>query len=325
MGRVSSVRTKGAIWWLAMAIAGSCVPAGDEPGSAGNGGGAAGVTAAAGTAGGQAGTNATGVAGTGAAGACANGPGIKVGWTLGRDATGMGLTCAQAGVVRIDVFVDSTRHEFQCGASPAVVSPLAPGPYTVRVLVIGAQDAVIAPSAMGSVMLAGCGIFDLGTVKFTVSPSTNGGAGTGGGAGSSGAGGSGGKGGAGSSGAAGTPPPCDAKAIFAQHSCTVDSACHDAKGSAAAFDMVTAGWEKAMIGRLPKAGGASGLGSACIGSGMPYLVAGSNPARGLFLTKLGAGGTITCGARMPLVPSYLTQTELDCVQKWANGVVAAGK
>jgi hypothetical protein len=83
--------------------------------------------------------------------------------------------------------------------------------------------------------------------------------------------------------------------------------------------MVTAGWEKAMIGRLPKAGGAQGLGSQCIGTNMPYLVAGSNPARGLFLLKLTAP---PCGARMPLVPPVFTGPEMDCIQQWANNVVA---
>jgi hypothetical protein len=247
---------------------------------------------------------------------------------MGRDATGMGLTCAQAGAITVDVFMDSTRYEFPCGNNSAVISPLVPATYSVRVLVIGAQGTVITPVATGNVIIPSCGTADIGVVKFTVASPSTGGAGSGGSsgaAGSSGAGGAGGRGGAGGAtgagGAAGAAGPCDIKALFAQHSCTLDMACHDSKGSAAGFDMVTAGWEKAMIGRVPRAGGAVGLPSKCIGSGMPYLVAGSSPARGLFLTKLGAA-TQPCGDRMPLVPAYFTPAELACVQTWANGVVA---
>jgi hypothetical protein len=106
--------------------------------------------------------------------------------------------------------------------------------------------------------------------------------------------------------------------IFATHNCMVAMACHDASGSAANFNMVANGWEKTLVGRPPKSGGAAGLGSQCLAAGMPYLVAGSNPAKGLFLTKLNHP---SCGQQMPLLPPDLTAQELDCVQRWANGLV----
>ena len=83
--------------------------------------------------------------------------------------------------------------------------------------------------------------------------------------------------------------------------------------------MASPGWENNLVGKMPKAGGAAGLSSVCAGSGMPYLVAGSSPARGLFLDKL-MSTKPACGVRMPLLTSYLNASELDCVQRWANGL-----
>jgi hypothetical protein len=80
--------------------------------------------------------------------------------------------------------------------------------------------------------------------------------------------------------------------------------------------MKTPGWETKLVGKLSRAGGASGLGSACISSGLPYLKASSSPATGLFLDKLRPNPP--CGMRMPLSTDYLSAQELDCVQRWAN-------
>jgi hypothetical protein len=222
--------------------------------------------------------------------------------------------------------MDSMPYDFPCTSSPSVISPLTPKAYNVRVLVLGNGGAQISPVATGTVTVPSCGVADIGIVKFTVSP--GGAAGSGGTAGSgaagmSGSAGTGGKagtsGGAGTTGAAGATGCGNIQTLFATHSCMVDMACHDSKGSAAGFSMVTAGWEKAMIGRLPRAGGANGLQSQCIGTTTPYLVAGSNPAKGLFLQKL---TTPPCGARMPLVPPVFTDAEMACIQQWANNVVA---
>jgi hypothetical protein len=134
--------------------------------------------------------------------------------------------------------------------------------------------------------------------------------------------------GAAGSGAAGATGPCDAMPIFAAHSCAFDMACHDAKGSAAAFDMKTAGWEKMLVGRTPRPGGSPGIGSACLGMTTPYLIAGSKPAKGLFLDKLGAfidpakQTKPLCGDRMPLLPPQLSPQELDCIQRWANAITS---
>jgi hypothetical protein len=145
-------------------------------------------------------------------------------------------------------------------------------------------------------------------------------------------GGGGTSGGAGTTGAAGTSgAPCDAMPLFALEddktnphgrSCTIDGACHDSKGSAANFDMTTAGWQNRLVGKLPAGGGT--LASMCkpgAGANTPYLVAGSSPATGLFLEKINANPP--CGVRMPNLGSPFNATELACVQSWANGLVAA--
>jgi hypothetical protein len=111
--------------------------------------------------------------------------------------------------------------------------------------------------------------------------------------------------------------PCNALPISATHQCAFMSACHDAKGTSAGFDMATTGWEKTLVGRTPNKGGSAGFMSLCPSTDV-YLVAGSNPARGLFLDKLKPNPP--CGNMMPALGSALTASELDCVQRWANGL-----
>src|SRR5262249_26180316 len=99
-------------------------------------------------------------------------------------------------------------------------------------------------------------------------------------------------------------------------------ACHDAKGSAAAFDMKTAGWQNMLVGRVPRPGGSAGIGSSCLNMNYQYLIKGSKPAKGLFLDKLNPDPAFKtpCGDRMPLLPPMLSPQEFDCVQRWANGL-----
>jgi hypothetical protein len=96
--------------------------------------------------------------------------------------------------------------------------------------------------------------------------------------------------------------------------------CHNA-GSAPAFgglDMVTPGWESKLVGAPPPAG-APGT-NAC-NTHLNYLNR-TQPATGLLLDKLKASPP--CGAQMPLaaVAPPLSASELACIQKWANNVVA---
>jgi hypothetical protein len=126
-------------------------------------------------------------------------------------------------------------------------------------------------------------------------------------------------GGEGGGGGAGTGGNCDVPALFAAKACSI-AGCHSSSSPAAAFDMQTAGWETAMVGKTPPGGGAAATMSMCMGMGQ-YLVAGSQPATGLFIDKL-AKATPQCGARMPNLPldPGLTAAELACVQTWANAL-----
>lgn len=98
--------------------------------------------------------------------------------------------------------------------------------------------------------------------------------------------------------------------------------CHDAQAAPAfgGLDMATPGWERKLVGAPPPAG-APGT-NACNKS-LNYLNR-TQPATGLFLDKLKASPP--CGAQMPLaaVAPPLSASELACVQKWANNVVAGG-
>jgi hypothetical protein len=68
-----------------------------------------------------------------------------------------------------------------------------------------------------------------------------------------------------------------------------------------------------LVGVKPSGNG----GSLCGSNQTPYLVAGSNPATGLFVDKLGP--TPPCGARMPEIGS-LTSTQQQCLINWATSL-----
>jgi hypothetical protein len=121
-------------------------------------------------------------------------------------------------------------------------------------------------------------------------------------------------------GGAGMPPACDPTPIFNDRSCA-NIGCHDQFGTAANFDMKTAGWQTRLVGVNPKGGGANP--SMC-GSNGPYLATDMQPATGLFLAKLKPNTTPPCGVLMPQIGTPLSSTDFDCVQSWANALVMAG-
>jgi hypothetical protein len=130
--------------------------------------------------------------------------------------------------------------------------------------------------------------------------------------------GNGDSGGTGGAGTGGTT--CDVPMIFKQTNanCTI-AGCHSANAPAAGFDMTAPGWEKAMVGKMPPGGGPMNATSMCAGMNRTYLVAGSQPATGLFLDKIRPNPP--CGARMPNLPLLeLTTAEIACVQEWANAL-----
>ena len=134
-----------------------------------------------------------------------------------------------------------------------------------------------------------------------------------------GAGGNTGSGGAGGTGGT-IAQMCDPAPIYAAKVCS-NPGCHDAAGTSANFDMASADWQTHLVGVNPKGGGP--LASKCDSNG-PYLVPNMQPARGLFIDKLKDGTTPACGVLMPQVGTKLTAAELNCVQVWANALVASG-
>ena len=98
--------------------------------------------------------------------------------------------------------------------------------------------------------------------------------------------------GAGSPGTGGAGvPACDPAPIFRAKVCAA-AACHDANGTAANFDMASDGWQTRLVAVNPKGAGLNP--SMCAANG-PYLVAGMQPATGLFLDKLKPNTTPACG------------------------------
>jgi fibronectin-binding autotransporter adhesin len=313
----------GALALVAATVVG-CAAAGNVDPSGAAGGTAGGAGALSGAAGGAGTTAGGGGAGTGGS-ACVTPPVAKMAWTIvrGVDGSGPQITCDAAGATTVQLLMNSVVTEFPCNAGSGTSKGLAPGIMsTPRVVLAAAQGPFLSQGNLAAITIPSCGVYDLGRLIFLVSPTGAGGTGGTGGGGAGGSAGAGGTGGGagGSTGAGGGTGACDAMPIFAVHSCAAEMACHDAKGSAASFNMKTTGWEKNLVGVSSKTtGNAPGLGSVCGQSGMPYLVAGSSPASGLFLDKL-RNAKPACGAQMPLIPPNLTPQELDCVQRWANGL-----
>jgi hypothetical protein len=314
----------------ALAVAG-CVATEATPTGAAGAGGLAGTTGAAGMTTGAAGMT------TGAAGnPCPSPATARMTWLLAHDATGPEVSCEEGKATTVTLLMNSKRSEFSCNAKMGTSVALTPDTYTPRVIVSNAAGTALSQGNLAPVTVGACGVIELGKIRFLVNANSTGAAGMGGavstgaagmglagngGAGTTGAAGTGAAGSTGAAGMTGGTGPCDAKPIFAAHSCAFETACHDGKGSAAAFDMKTPGWENMLVGRLPKAGGSAGIGSACLSQTTPFLVAGSKPARGLFLDKMFLVQP-ACGDRMPLLPPPLTPQEMDCIQRWANGLTS---
>jgi hypothetical protein len=146
--------------------------------------------------------------------------------------------------------------------------------------------------------------------------------------GSDGTGTAGSSGTAGGGGTAGSTGACtldDVNKIFVSPAgqitgCTVAGTCHDANGTAAGFNMTSPGWQTKLVGMSPVAGAgtATGFPTMCAGMG-PFLVAGSNPAKGLFLDKIDpTTSTAPCGLHMPELQASLTAQQFSCIKSWAT-------
>ena len=124
--------------------------------------------------------------------------------------------------------------------------------------------------------------------------------------------------GCGSSGS-GTTTSCDVNQLLTvKYACTA-SGCHDTAGTGANFDMATGGLmglEGRLVGHGPVGGGT--LPSMCAGMGFNYLDPHTQPATGLFLSKLGTSPP--CGQRMPMLAAPVNSADMMCIQSWANGL-----
>jgi hypothetical protein len=116
---------------------------------------------------------------------------------------------------------------------------------------------------------------------------------------------------------------CDMAAeLFASHTC--NTICHSAAGAPVfgGFDMTAAaGFPKNLVGGMPPTPAAANM-NKCGGMTPPlvYLKPGVQPAQGLFLDKLKPNPP--CGVQMPMGLAPLSASDLDCIQRWANKLVA---
>jgi hypothetical protein len=121
---------------------------------------------------------------------------------------------------------------------------------------------------------------------------------------------------AGSGGGGGTATVCDAPQMVFAASCAVPG-CHAASSiGGAGLDLVSAGVAARLLGQGPSGNVAAG--AVCASTGKPYLVAGSNPAAGLLMEKMGTV-TVICGSSMSTF-GQLSSSQLACLSAWATAV-----
>jgi hypothetical protein len=131
-----------------------------------------------------------------------------------------------------------------------------------------------------------------------------------------GTGGGGGAAATGTGGAGGSiPMACATSMTVLQNSCI---GCHNTPtmGATANLDLASAGVAQRLVGQSGAA-----TGGQCAGV-MSLLNRGTLPATGILIDKINF--KTTCGASMPYPGTIkLPATDLDCLQAWANGLVAS--
>jgi hypothetical protein len=127
-------------------------------------------------------------------------------------------------------------------------------------------------------------------------------------------GGMGGPGGAGGSGGGGSPASCTVEPTMLLKTKCAAGGCHEPTSTVAGgLDLLTGDVASRLVGVASDGSN----GSKC-GPGIPYLIAGSQPARGLLLDKLIYP---PCGDPMPSLGTW-SAANMACIQDWANGLTA---
>ena len=118
------------------------------------------------------------------------------------------------------------------------------------------------------------------------------------------------------------PTNCDItqmETLFTKRLCT-SGGCHNSTGDSANLNLTADGLAGRLVGKNPAGGGLLASMCANMTPAKVYLVAGSQPATGLFIDKIQPGYS-GCGMRMPYGGSTaLTTDEISCIQSWANSV-----
>jgi len=112
---------------------------------------------------------------------------------------------------------------------------------------------------------------------------------------------------------------CDAPTVVlrsmdTQTGCGSEAGCHGAMLHESGLDLASAGVIARLLDKTPD----PVTSVSCMGATTPYLVSGSNPARGLLIDKLSA--TPSCGVAQPFPLGNLPPDQMSCLMQWATGV-----
>jgi len=112
---------------------------------------------------------------------------------------------------------------------------------------------------------------------------------------------------------------CDAPKVVFQsmdtlRGCGTDAGCHGAVNHESGLDLASAGVIARLLDKAPD----PVTSVSCMGSTTPYLISGSNPARGLLIDKMSS--TPSCGVAQPFPLGNLPADQASCLMQWATAV-----
>jgi hypothetical protein len=124
-----------------------------------------------------------------------------------------------------------------------------------------------------------------------------------------------GGGGGASGGVGGAGGAADCADTILMTSCAIAGACHNASIQEAGLNLTPPVPASRLIGVQPNS-------QSLCSNGQVFLQAGSSPASGILLDNLKPSPP--CGFQMPYIMTPLVQSQIDCLQQWANGLTAGG-
>lgn len=95
-------------------------------------------------------------------------PQVGATWGLEKQATRAPLTCEQAAAATVELTLNGTPFDFDCGAYQGLTTTLQPGAYNADLALFDAGGNLLSQTNQMAVTVKTCGVTDLGDVLFDI-------------------------------------------------------------------------------------------------------------------------------------------------------------